>query len=252
MEEEIVFITIKGKVNRDFCDVQAVMKDGGGAIVSEGRAEGENRILKAMRNALQSPLFNKVEIEKAQRLLYVIYQSHDAPIKITELTEINMFMENLSSDLEVLWGLYWDDNIGNQVKVTLIATGFDKEREMVREQQIERDNATNKLMDWYYGDSTQPVEHKEQAAEQAVGTSIEGKGQSPVTEEEKNTNVAEPTSDEDEDSNSDNVSAGNKAEIPEDEIEEKEDTKVSWIRNLMSHIEDKLRTYVDEDEGEND
>ena len=144
-------ITLKGKVNRDFCDVESVMKNGGGAIVSEGRANGENRILKAMKDALQSPLFNKVEIEKAQRMLYVIYQSHKNPVKVSELIDINNFMDNLSNDLEVLWGLYWDESLDDDVRVTLIATGFDKERVTTQELAGARSGGLERWYEWYYG-----------------------------------------------------------------------------------------------------
>ncbi|MBQ0061228.1 MAG: cell division protein FtsZ [Bacteroidales bacterium] len=85
-------VTIEGTVNRDFHDVQTVMKDGGGAIMSVGRASGEHRIQKAMSAALNSPLLNNIEIEKAQRLLYVIYSCDDNPVMVSELEEVNCFM----------------------------------------------------------------------------------------------------------------------------------------------------------------
>lgn len=141
-------ITVEGKVNRDFCDVQTVLKNGGGAIMAEGRASGEHRILVAMNNALNSPLLNNVEIEKAQRLLYIIYQSKKSPVLITELSEINEFMDNLANDLEVLWGLYDDDQLGDDVKVTIIATGFDKDRDEIEKMS---ESGVSKLMEQYYG-----------------------------------------------------------------------------------------------------
>ncbi len=95
-------ITIKGIVNRDFCDVETVMKNSGAAIVSVGYAEGENRILRAMTNALNSPLISPVDMERTKRLLYVIYDSKDKPVTVSETTEINQFMDTMSDDLEVL------------------------------------------------------------------------------------------------------------------------------------------------------
>lgn len=136
-------ITNKGIVNRDFCDVETVMKDGGAAIVSVGYAEGENRILTAMTNALSSPLINPVDMEKTKRLLYVIYDSEKSPVTVSETTEINQFMDTMPDDMDVLWGQYRDDSLEGKVKVAIIATGFDqpsipddKERDEDHEQLI--------------------------------------------------------------------------------------------------------------------
>lgn len=155
-------ITQEGKVNRDFCDVQTVMKDGGGALMSEGRASGEHRIMNAMANALKSPLLNNLEVEKSQKLLYIIYQSHKNPVLITELNEVNKFMDNMANDLEVLWGLYWDDTLDDDVKVNIIATGFDKERSANNESKKieEREGKLKSLFDTYYH-STETEEPEE-------------------------------------------------------------------------------------------
>ena len=120
-------ITTEGIVNRDFCDVQTVMKDGGDAIRSVGRASGEHRIEKAFVEALNSPLLNNMEIERARRLLYIIYSCDESQVTMTELREINGFMDDLAPNIEVLWGLYRDNTLGEDVKVTIIATDFDKE-----------------------------------------------------------------------------------------------------------------------------
>ena len=141
-------ITKEGIVNRDFKDVETVMKDGGGAIVTVGYGSGEKRIIKAMKDALDSPLLNTRDIEKAQRLLYIIYSCNEKPVSITELGEINAFMDTLPEDLEVLWGLYHDDTIGDQVKVAVVATGYDKERE--KKTPEEQNDYMKKLWETYY------------------------------------------------------------------------------------------------------
>ena len=146
-------ITIKGIVNRDFCDVHTVMKDGGSAIMSTGRASGEHRLEKAMYEALKSPLLDNVDIEKSQKLLYIIYSCDDCPVTMSEITDVNNFMDSLSSDIEVLWGLYRDNTLGEDVKVTIIATGFDrvdvelpnKKNDDVKQERL------NELMEYYYG-----------------------------------------------------------------------------------------------------
>ena len=144
-------ITEEGRVNRDFKDVETVMKNGGGAIVSVGYGSGEKRIIKAMKDALNSPLLNTRDIENAQKLLYIIYSCKDKPVNTSELSEINEFMDTLSEDLEVLWGLYHDDTIGEQVKVALIATGFDKAREQKEAEQ--KDENIRRLWEMYYPNS---------------------------------------------------------------------------------------------------
>lgn len=197
-------ITVEGKVNRDFCDVRTVLKNGGGTIVSVGSASGENRILKAMVEALNSPLFNKVEIEKAQRLLYVIYQSHNNPVRINEVSEINLFMDKLANDLEVLWGLYWDDTLGDNVKVTIIATGFDRERQSGDPN--ERDEKVEAMRKWYYeGQGCTPSLLTEPASPSATEQNESSEDSLPAEKDtEEPTDVPEP-SDEEETSPQENV-----------------------------------------------
>lgn len=121
-------ITKEGLINRDFRDVCTVLEDGGSAVMSSGTANGENRLINAMCEALNSPMLNKADIENSHKLLYIVYQSHDRPVRMTELNETNAFMERMAPDLEVLWGLYYDDSLGDHVRVDIIATGFDRVR----------------------------------------------------------------------------------------------------------------------------
>ena len=143
-------ITMRGIINRDFCDVQTVMKDGGDAIMSVGYASGENRIGKAFVEALKSPLLNNVEIEKARRMLYIIYSSDEHQVAISELNEIRFFMNDLAEDIEVLWGVYRDNSLGEQVKVALIATDFANSKVSTKEEDSENEYQ-KALMDMYYG-----------------------------------------------------------------------------------------------------
>lgn len=130
-------ITMEGIVSRDFCDVQTVMENGGDAIMSVGRAKGENRI------------------EKARRLLYVIYSSDEHQVTISELSDINLFMEDLATDIEVLWGLYRDNTLGEDVKVILIATDFENnENKTSSIDELNNDDRHKRdmLIQAYYGD----------------------------------------------------------------------------------------------------
>ena len=101
-------------------------------------------------------MLNTREIERAQRLLYIIYSCNEKPVGITELGEINEFMDTLPEDMEVLWGLYHDDTIGEQVKVAIVATGFDKVRE--RQNAEEKSETIKRLWETYYPDPLKPAE----------------------------------------------------------------------------------------------
>lgn len=149
-------ITVEGIVNRDFCDVKTVMENGGDAIMSVGYASGEYRVEKAFLNALNSPLLNNVDIGKAKRLLYIVYTCKQNPVMMYELREIRNFMDDLFEDIQVMWGLYSDDTLDNQVKVILIATDFIKENNSSEQQTAENEESKKNqliefLMQKYYG-----------------------------------------------------------------------------------------------------
>lgn len=148
-------ITKKGTVNRDFCDVKSVMQDAGSAVVSIGKASGENRIYKAMANALTSPLLDNVDKRRAKRLLYIIYSSKSKPVVISETAEVNDFMDELDDNLEVFWGLYEDDTLEDEVKVAIIATGFDTESVSMQARQDDEDKQRmiDLMREKYYGKS---------------------------------------------------------------------------------------------------
>lgn len=141
-------ITINGTINRDFCDVDTIMRDGGGAIMATGKASGKHRLQQAILNALNSPLLNNKDIEKAQKILYVIYASEENPVLIDELSDLDAFMDELDPNIEVIWGLYDDNQLKDEVKITIIATGFiDEEAQPVHS--IEEDEI-NTLIEKYY------------------------------------------------------------------------------------------------------
>ncbi len=119
-------ITVEGKINLDFADVYNTLRDGGVAIMSTGEGEGERRILNAFENALQSPLLKEGDVNNAKRVLFNIYLSSkgDNVVSMAESAEINTFMERFGNDVDVIWGYTIDDTLGEKVRVTLLATGF--------------------------------------------------------------------------------------------------------------------------------
>lgn len=118
-------ITVEGDINLDFCDVESTLRRGGRSIMAMGRANGEHRIEKAIIDALDSPLLYGNDIDKAKRILFNIYTSQKAPLYIREMQQIDAFMEELNPNIEVIWGVSDDNTLGEDAKVTILATGFE-------------------------------------------------------------------------------------------------------------------------------
>ena len=118
-------ITIPGYINTDFADVYNTLKNGNVAIMNVGQAEGENRITAAIDNALKSPLANANDVHGAKRVLLQFYCSTEHAIRMQEFDEINHFVEEVGDDVEVQWGVSVDETLGETVRVTIIATGYE-------------------------------------------------------------------------------------------------------------------------------
>lgn len=117
-------ITMEGIINLDFRDVKKILKDGGVAIMSTGKGKGEKRLKTAIENALHSPLLNNNDIVNAKKILFNISASEKAPILIEEMAEIDAFMDSLDPNIEVIWGQADDPTLEEEVKITILATGF--------------------------------------------------------------------------------------------------------------------------------
>jgi cell division protein FtsZ len=119
-------ITVTGYINVDFEDVKTVMKESGVAIMGSGLANGENRALRAIEMALNSPLLNDNNIEGANNLLLYISSGKDE-ITMDEVTEITDYIqEKTKNSAEVIWGNGIDESLEDNISVTIIATGFDE------------------------------------------------------------------------------------------------------------------------------
>ena len=91
-----------------------------------GRASGNKRVEKAIQNALESPLIYGSDISRAKRILFNIYSSDDSPIMVPEMEEIDDFFDQLNPDIDVIWGISTDNTVGEDAKVTILATGMDE------------------------------------------------------------------------------------------------------------------------------
>ena len=117
-------ITIHGHVNLDFADVNTTLKEGGVAIMSRGVASGENRINDAINDALHSPLLNNNNVFKAKKILVNISYSEVAPLMMEEMNAFHEFMSKFGTEIEVIWGAAVEEDLEEEVKITLLATGF--------------------------------------------------------------------------------------------------------------------------------
>ena len=164
-------ITMRGRVNLDFNDVKTVLKDGGVAIMSTGYGEGENRVTTAIKNAQHSPLLNNNDIFKSKKVLLNISYSSTKKLMMNEMTEVEEFMNRFNREFETKFGIAIDDSLGDQVKITLLATGFGVqdihmkemderivkrtiEEKKRKEEQEEKDEANRIRREGFYGKDT--------------------------------------------------------------------------------------------------
>ncbi len=118
-------ITKKGYVNVDFADVKTVMTESGVAIMGSGYAEGEDRALNAVQEALNSPLLNNNDITGAKNILLNISFGED-DVTMDEISEINNFVQDETGNTaDLIWGYNQEVALGKKINVTVIATGFE-------------------------------------------------------------------------------------------------------------------------------
>lgn len=119
-------ITKHGKVNVDFEDVRTVMTGSGVAIMGMGEAEGEGRAMRAAEEALSSPLLNDNDIQGAKYILLNIALG-TKNISMDEMTEVTEYVQDAAgSTADVIWGYCTDETLGDRIRITLIATGFNQ------------------------------------------------------------------------------------------------------------------------------
>ncbi|MAJ05632.1 MAG: cell division protein FtsZ [Crocinitomicaceae bacterium] len=117
-------ISVTGQINVDFNDVNTVMKDSGVAIMGSAEAEGENRAVKCVESALNSPLLNDNNIDGAKYVLLNITYGSQA-VLMDEISDITDYIqEEAGSTADVIWGHGYDESLDDKLCVTIIATGF--------------------------------------------------------------------------------------------------------------------------------
>lgn len=118
-------INIEGYMNLDFADVSTTLRDGGVALISTGTAQGDGRVSAAIKEAITSPLLQDNDISNAKHLLFEICFSESNPVSMSEIAELNDFVKTLSSDIKVIWGAMVDNSLGDNVKLIILASGFE-------------------------------------------------------------------------------------------------------------------------------
>lgn len=120
-------ISEKCYINVDFQDVKTTLKDSGTAIISTAYGEGEHRISNAIHNALHSPLLKAHDINTSKRLLFkfTCWKDSKNPLRAEEIAEITQFTTKLPSSIDVKWGIGDNPEMGDRVKITVLASGFD-------------------------------------------------------------------------------------------------------------------------------
>jgi cell division protein FtsZ len=119
-------ITVPGLINLDFADVKSIMSGMGMALMGAGRASGENRAIEATQQAISSPLLEEATIQGAKGVLINITGGSDLT-----LFEVNaaasIIRESADDDANIIFGAVIDENLGDEMRITVIATGFERE-----------------------------------------------------------------------------------------------------------------------------
>ncbi|MBD5234643.1 MAG: cell division protein FtsZ [Bacteroidales bacterium] len=150
-------VTTLANINIDMRDVDTCLRDGRTALISVGYGEGEKgqRMSSAIRNALHSPLLCDTDIMSAKELLFAFYISHDLnpPLTVQEAQEANRLVEEINKKVHIKFGWGYDDTLGNKIKFTILASGFDvsvetggQRRDVIRGREHE-DNSPDSPMD---------------------------------------------------------------------------------------------------------
>jgi cell division protein FtsZ len=130
-------IVFEGLVNVDFADVRAVMSEMGMAMMGTGEGSGENRALEAAEKAISSPLLEDISISGAKGILINVTASPD--VTLQEINEAAAIVHaEAHEDANIIWGMVIGHDLEDQIRVTVIATGFGEEESLRRGEDTSR------------------------------------------------------------------------------------------------------------------
>lgn len=151
-------ITVPGLINVDFKDIETTMKESGTAVMGSAMAKGENRALKAVNDAISSPLLNNNQIEGATKVLLAITYGHAPELTMDEFYEITDFIQQRTGDnADVIFGTTMDPELGEHIQVTVVATGFSSEGSFLESKpaQVQVLDTRAGVSDTHFGQATQ-------------------------------------------------------------------------------------------------
>ncbi|MCF0236704.1 MAG: cell division protein FtsZ [Bacteroidaceae bacterium] len=166
----VEIINMRGTMNLDFNDVDTCLRGGGVAVMSTGYGDGNNRVEKAINDALNSPLLNDKEVQHSRKLCIAFFFPPDSSphtLKIEEMNQIEEFMKGFNVNVETKWGYAEDEALTDEVKVTILASGFkldSHENELKAElpltpEQLERERQRDERRDKAYGNTQKRVRY---------------------------------------------------------------------------------------------
>lgn len=166
-------IMITGLVNVDFADVRTVMRETGDALMGVGLGSGENKAIEATQMAIASPLLEETSIEGAKAVLINIAGGNDLSLhEVNEVTDI--ITRQVDADANIIFGTTIDPALDDRVRVTVIATGFDRKKNLLsRKPDAELDRRTGTSLTLIEGKSASRNEKKVPAAMQTFSLDYE-------------------------------------------------------------------------------
>lgn len=124
-------ITVDAYINVDFEDVNTVMRDAGTAVMGSSIESGEDRAIRATEAAIASPLLNNTDITNAKYILLSLVVSDYDDLDMSELEQVTTYIqEKAGEEAEVIFGVAKDESLGDAISVTVIATGFEEDRDV--------------------------------------------------------------------------------------------------------------------------
>ncbi len=156
-----------GFINVDFADVRTVMSEAGQAVMGTGSATGENRAAKAVLKAIENPLLEEIDVADAKGILVNVTSNSDMTPQ--EFSEIGQVINDVASDdAEIIMGQLYDDEVGDEIRVTIVATGLGEEDEKPNKADIQPDSQINGLPPMFVGteigDSNVQEDNKDEPA----------------------------------------------------------------------------------------
>jgi cell division protein FtsZ len=155
-------ITLTGHVNVDFQDVRTVMLNAGAAVMGTAETRGDSRAKKAAEAALASPLLDNRDIMGAKRILLSIFSGTEVELSMDELSEITEYIQTQAGqEAEMIFGHGVDESLGDRIRVTVIATGFDAEaKRPVKKDEGKKVHNLDRSQGWLFEAKDNPTSGK--------------------------------------------------------------------------------------------